>query len=169
MLGGRAEWLTHSCRKRKKIPKRKSREALQESKIKKVHDTWLKRKLKVAQDSADRFPKARVKTVLRHTEMSRGSKEPVASTDKEKCTASASCLLVRGFLVHQKSEQLSSLRKKNIPPTPCWSRKTTGDKLALNLTSLSSLYEIWAKQATLVPLLTLPGKETFVRSQNVGH
>lgn len=37
------------------------RKALQESEVKTVHATWLKRELKMTQESLDSFPEARVK------------------------------------------------------------------------------------------------------------
>lgn len=48
-------------KKIKKTPKRKSRKPSQESKVKTTHVAWLKRELKMAQESPDSFPKTRVK------------------------------------------------------------------------------------------------------------
>lgn len=46
----------------KENPKDKKRKkALQESKVKTTHAAWLKRELKMAQESPDSFPKTRVK------------------------------------------------------------------------------------------------------------
>lgn len=50
--------------------------------------------------------------------MNTARKEPMASTDKEKCIASKSCLLFGGFQGHQKREQVSSLRKKKFHQHP---------------------------------------------------
>jgi len=48
-------------KERKETPKRKRRKALQESKVKTIHAAWLKRELKMAQESSDSFPTARLK------------------------------------------------------------------------------------------------------------
>lgn len=49
--------------------------------------------------------------------------------------------------------------------TTHWSSKTAGGKIHSNHTSL---YETCPKKGTSAPLLTLPGKKTFVYGQNVG-
>lgn len=67
----------------------------------------------MTQESPDSFPKARVKKeVLKHAEMNRASKEPMASTDKEKHIASTFCLLFRGFQGHQKKGTSEFIEEK---------------------------------------------------------
>lgn len=98
--------------------------------------------------------------------MNRASKEPTASTDKEKHIASTFCLLFRGFQGQQKKGTSEFIEEENIPWTRCWSRKTAGDKMPL---TCNPLHEICPKQGTLTTLLTLLCKETFACSQNVEH
>lgn len=70
----------------------------------------------MTQESPDSFPKARVKKeVLKHAEMNRASKEPMASTDKEKHTASTFCLLFWGFQGHQKKGTSEFIEEEKTP------------------------------------------------------
>lgn len=90
--------------------------------------------------------------MLKHAEMNRASEDPVASTDKEKCIASTSCLLFRGFQGHQKRVQASSLRRKKFHQ-PHIDPGTAHGKTPLNPTSL---YEICPEQVISVLLPMLP-------------
>lgn len=91
--------------------------------------------------------------------MNRASEELMASTDKEKCVASTSCLLFRGFQGHQKREQGSPLRKKKFhqhlidPGRQRWQMPLSN----------TSLYEICLKQGTSASLL---GKKTCIWSKH---
>lgn len=98
-----------------KTQKEKNEERFTRKQVKTVHATWLKRELKMIQESLDSFPEARVKKmVLKHAEINRANEYPTASTDKEKCIARTPCFLFRVFQGHLKREQANSPRKKNF-------------------------------------------------------